>query len=262
MAYAELDNPLPGLTVSPNGCRSCGMRGYGCHDCGLGQDVSTIDTTSTTDFGSLIPPSESIGPIISPDTPVLTPGPLQPTDLTNAPVAVISPVLPTGSEPSTIGTNFIDVGGGNYLNLQTGQTVPQATAEAITAASTGPATANLSTVSTTGSVTLIDPTSGVSTTVATNNLTTAAQALQAAGQLVDATGKLTAQGQALAAAGNLYNAPPSTGVNLSAAMSSLTTWFNQSTLVSGVPNWGVLAGGVAGLAVFSAIISRPKRRRR
>src|SRR5579872_3902498 len=140
MAYAPLSSPLPGLTVSEGGCQSCGMRG-------LGDDFS-VDTTYTDPGGGLIDPYAAqpyADPFASdPSYGSLTPGPLEP----DLPLAPPTPSLNLFS-PNNIGTNFVlDPLSGEYMNLQTGQLVPQSTAEAITAASTGPATSNLDTTAT------------------------------------------------------------------------------------------------------------------
>lgn len=221
MAYAQMDSPLPGLTVSPTGCHSCGMRG-------LGDDSTDLPLTT-------VDPSEILTPTISP--------------------------LDTGmiGLPDTIGTEFISNGDGTYLNIQTGQSVPMDTAQQVTAATTGAATSGgVATTSATITGTLVDPNAATSA-VTTNNLTTAAQALNAAGQLVTAAGKLTAQGQALLNAGNLYNAVPSTTPNLSTAMASLTSFFTGSTLIAGVPNIAVIGIGIAGLMALSSMGGKKKR---
>lgn len=224
MAYAQMDSPLPGLTVSPTGCHSCGMRGLG------------DDSTDFTDLPlTSVDPSEILTPTISP--------------------------LDTGmiSLPDTIGTEFISNGDGTYLNIQTGQSVPMDTAQQVTAATTGAATSGgVATTSAAITGTLVDPNAATSA-ITTNNLTTAAQALNAAGQLVTAAGKLTAQGQALLNAGNLYNAVPSTTPNLSTAMASLTSFFTGSTLIAGVPNIAVIGIGLAGLMALSSMGGKKKR---
>jgi hypothetical protein len=241
MSYAQLDSPLPGLTVTSTGERCCGMRGLG--------DMP-VDTVYTDPGGGLVDPT-----II--DTPIIDTGSLP---LTN----IVSPSLDS-MYPSTIGTEFTSNGDGTYTNIQTGQSVPYDTAAAITQATTGPATVNLNTVATEQNVSLIDPTTGQTSTISTNNLSAAAQALQAAGQLVNSVGKLTAQGQALLAQGNLYNAlpHPSATTGFSNAMSSLTSWFTESTLFPGFPNYGVVGIAVVVLGIgFSYMESRPTRRKR
>ena len=241
MSYAQLDSPLPGLTVTSTGERCCGMRGLG--------DMP-VDTVYTDPGGGLVDPT-----II--DTPIIDTGSLP---LTN----IVSPSLDS-MYPSTIGTEFTSNGDGTYTNIQTGQSVPYDTAAAITQATTGPATVNLNTVSSEQNVSLIDPTTGQTSTISTNNLSAAAQALQAAGQLVNSVGKLTAQGQALLAQGNLYNTlpHPSATAGFANAMSSLTSWFTESTLFPGFPNYGVvgIAAVVLGIG-FSYMESRPTRRKR
>lgn len=242
--YAQLNSPLPGLTVSPDGCHACGMRGF------LGQDDGSVDETPVD-----VTPIDITVPYTPPSLVLDSGAPAAPN--------IITPDISTG-EPATIGTEFVSVGGGNYLNTQTGQTVPMAVAQQVTAATAGSATANLQTVNTPGNLTLIDPTSGQATTISTSNLTAAAQALQAAGQLVDATGKLTAQGQALLNGGNLYNALPQTGASasVSAALASVGSWFSGSTLIAGVPNMAVLGIGIVGLVIVSSMASGKSGRRR
>lgn len=247
--YAELNSPLPGLTVSPDGCHACGMRGY------LGQDDGSIDTTPVD-----VTPIDITVPY------TISPPPDMTLDPENTDIQAVTPNLST-SGPATIGTEFVAVGGGNYLNTQTGQTVPQSIAEEVTAATAGTATQNLQTVNTPGNLTLIDPASGQATTISTNNLTSAAQVLQAAGQLVDATGKLTAQGQALLNGGNLYNALPQTGASasVSAALASVSSWFGGSTIIPGIPNAVILVLGGLAIAAAMPLLDReppPKRRRR
>jgi hypothetical protein len=79
---------------------------------------------------------------------------------------------------------------------------------------------------------------------------------------VNAAGKLTAQGQTLLNAGNLYNAPPSTaGANLSAAMTSLTSWFTGSTMIAGVPNIAILGLGVLAVVILPSMLSKKGKRR-
>jgi hypothetical protein len=263
MAYATLNSPLPGLTVSQDGDRCCGMRGlrreHGYLDgdrrehgyLGMLGDL-VFDTTPTTDYGPLVDPT-SIDPIS-------TLGPFDWTspDFTLPLPNIVSPSI-TSMYPTNVGTEFTSNGDGTYTNIQTGQSVPYSIAQQITAATTGSATANLPTQSAPFSGTIVDPNTGAS--ISTNNLTTAAQALNVAGQLVTAAGKLTAQGQALLNGGNLYNAAPITG-NFSSAMSSLTSWFTESTLFVGLPNWGVLAGGAIALMVLRSLIPSGKGRRR
>jgi len=232
--YAELHSPLPGLTVDPTGEHCCGFRG---HLGMLGQDDS-VDLTNLP--LSPIDTSETLSPLITPPTSMI-------------------------DFPNTIGTEFTSNGDGTYTNLQTGQSVPYGIAQQITAATTGAATSNVQTQGTEVPGTIVDPNTGQS--ISTNNLSAAAQALNAAGQLVTAAGKLTAQGQTLLHAGNLYNPAPTSssgiGAGISSAVSSLTSWFTQSSLVSGFPNYGVV--GVVllvGTIAASYISSRPKRRTR
>jgi hypothetical protein len=249
--YAQLDSPLPGLTVTSTGERCCGMRGA-AHLGFLG-DVP-VDTVYTDPGGGLVDPTTFDPTVISP---IIDTGSLP---LTN----IVSPSLDS-MYPSTIGTEFTSNGDGTYTNIQTGQSVPYDTAAAITQATTGPATVNLNTVATEQNVSLIDPTTGQTSTISTNNLSAAAQALQAAGQLVNSVGKLTAQGQALLAQGNLYNTlpHPSATAGFSNAMSSLTSWFTESTLFPGFPNYGVVGIVVVVLGIgMSYMESRPTRRKR
>jgi hypothetical protein len=247
MSYAQLDSPLPGLTVTSTGERCCGLRGYqpGAHSLlgMLGDDLLPIDTTFT-DPGNLVPPSDFSTPV----------------DTTGLPLTNITTPSLESMYPSTIGTEFTSNGDGTYTNIQTGQSVPYDTAAAITQATIGPATVNLNTQPSQQNLTLTDPNTGVTSTVSTNNLSVAAQALQAAGQLITSAGKLTAQGQALLNQGNLYNAPPTTG--FSGAMSSLTSWFTGSTMIAGVPNVAIIGGGLlAVMVVLPALMSGKKRRR-
>lgn len=247
MAYAALNSPLPGLTVSPGGCHSCGMRGLGLGS--LGQDDSEFDTTPTDITGDLVDPN------------VISPAPIDVSTLQLAPIntnETLSPIAaPVNTSmlayPDTIGTEFVSNGDGTYTNIQTGQSVPLATAQQVTAATTGSATANVDTTATQGTVTLTDPNTGVTSTVSTNNLTAAAQALNSAGQLVTTAGKLTAQGQALLNAGNLYNPLTAAPTGISAAMTSLTTWMSGSTVLPGVPNYFVLLGGIFAVVAFSGM---------
>lgn len=241
--YAQLNSPLPGLTVSQSGKRCCGMRGYHA----LGD--FPVDTTYTDPGVGIVDPTiTEIPPIDTTDLP-----------LTN----IVSPPLES-IYPTSIGLEFTSNGDGTYTNIQTGQHVPYSIAQQITDATTGSATTNVGTTSAQNNLTIVDPTTGMSTTSMIGNLTTAAQALQAAGQLVNAAGKLTAQGQALAAAGNLYNPAQvsSTGVNLSSAMSSLTSWFTGSTLIAGFPNYGILGVGILALVMLPSLFSGKKRRKR
>jgi hypothetical protein len=237
--YAPLASPLPGLTVSPNGCRGCGMRGAF-----LGQDDGEGDPAISPDDSNITAPTY----VLDTGTPI---------------PEVISPMLPAPENlpPATIGPNFINVGGGNYLNTQTGQTVPQSIAEQVTAATTGAATANLQPTSTDVNTPLVAPTPAPS--VSLNNLSAAAQALQATGQLVNSVGQLTAQGAALASSGNLYGtaAQASTTQGFSAAIQSLGTFLNSSSLIAGVPNWGVGVGLIVGLVVLSSMSGKKGRRR-
>lgn len=256
--YAQLDSPLPGLTVSPTGERCCGMRGAFLGM--LGQDPIAFDTTSTDVTGGLIAPD-------NPAPPIIDLGPPAPIDMPVLPLPnQLSPSLET-MYPATVGNEFTSNGDGTYTNIQTGQTVPYTIAEQITAATSGTATANLQTTATGQGqdINITDPNSGVTNTVNTNNLTVAAQGLQAAGQLVTAAGKLTAQGQTLLNGGNLYKAPSTTSPfgNISGAMSSLTSWFTGSTMIPGFPNYGVVGVGLLlGTIAFSYMQSRPRKRRR
>lgn len=258
MAYAALNSPLPGLTVSPGGCHSCGMRGLGStwspvlRGLGmLGQDDSEFDTSSSTDFGDLTDPN------------VISPAPIDVSSLPLAPIdtgETLSPIATPGNTgmindyPSTIGTEFVSNGDGTYTNIQTGQSVPMETAQQVTAATTGAATSNLQTTNTEGQVTLTDPNTGVTSTIQTNNLTAAAQALNATGSLITAAGKLTAQGQALLNAGNLYAAPPTTN-----PLTALTTWMSASTMFPGIPNAAVAVGLIAGVMVLANMRGKKPR---
>jgi adhesin HecA-like repeat protein len=248
--YGQLDSPIPGLTVTHDGDRCCGMRG---HLLGmLGADPLIVDTTSTDPGG-----------LVDPNFPVATPE-ITPPDFTLPLPNVISPSLES-MYPPTVGTEFVGNGDGTYTNIQTGQTVPFTIAQQITAATSGSATQNLQTASTGGNITITDPNSGATSTIPVNNLTAAAQALQSAGQLVNAAGKLTSQGQALLNSGSLYNpaAVSGAGANISAAMSSLTSWFTGSTIFPGFPNYGVVGVGLLVATVgLSLLQSKPKRRRR
>ena len=240
--YAELDSPLPGLTVSPTGEHCCSMRGF------LGQDESIdytdpgISTDTTGDFSNL---------------------PLPGVDFSEPLVPLISPPNSMIDFPTTIGTEFQSNGDGTYTNIQTGQSVPYAYAQQITAATTGAATTNVQTQGTEVAGSIIDPNTGA--TIPLNNLTAAAQALNAAGQLVTAAGKLTAQGQTLLNAGNLYKPLPTTGAgaNISAAVSGLTSWLTGSSVIAGFPNYGVLGVGLLAVTIAASYISsRPKRRKK
>ncbi len=233
MAYAALDSPLPGLTVTENGCRSCGMRG----------SPRAFPTSGRNFFPRFLGQDDGDDTIDIGDDPDL---PITPDDLG---VSLSTPIMPASSYPATIGSEFTSNGDGTYTNIQTGQSVPMATAQAVTAATTGSATANLSTVNTEGKLTLTDPTTNTTSTVAVSDLSVAAQALQAAGQLVTASGVLTAQGQALSKAGALYTVPPSTA-------SSLSTWASEETMVAGVPNAVVLIGGLGLLLLVSKMGGR------
>ena len=181
-------------------------------------------------------------------------------DTSNLPLEnIVSPPL-TMQYPASIGLEFVSNGDGTYTNIQTGQSVPYDTAAAITQATGGSAPITAPLQSAQNNQTLVDAAAGMPSGIA--NLTTAAQALQSAGQLVNAAGKLTAQGQALANAGNLYNPAPvsSSGLNFSGAMSSLTSWMSSNQNL-------VLIGGAGLLAliflpsIISAARGGKKRRR-
>jgi hypothetical protein len=254
--YAELNSPLPGLTVSPTGERCCGMRGAFLGM--LGQDPIAFDTTSTDVTGGLIAPD-------NPAPPIIDLGPPAPIDMPVLPLPnQLSPSLET-MYPATVGNEFTSNGDGTYTNIQTGQTVPYTIAEQITAATSGTATANLQTTATGQGqdINITDPNSGVTNTVNTNNLSVAAQGLQAAGQLVTAAGKLTTQGQTLLNGGNLYKTPSTTSPfgNISGAMSSLTSWFTGSTMIPGLPNMVIIGGIVAAAFILPAMMSGKKRKR-
>jgi hypothetical protein len=263
MAYAALDSPLPGLTVSPTGERCCGVRGYqpGAHALlGMLGDTPIFDTSSTDPTGSLIDPTaiDQPAPIIDLTPPIETLPPI--IDTTSLPLPnQLSPSV-YSSYPSSVGTEFTSNGDGTYTNIQTGQTVPYNIAEQISAATAGaPA---VDTTATGQNLTITDA-SGATSSVNTNNLTVAAQALQAAGQLVNAAGKLTAQGQALLNGGNLYKPAPVSTNPFSGAMSSLSSWMSGSTFIPGVPNMVVGLVAIAGLIGLSiAVQDRPKKRRR
>jgi hypothetical protein len=260
MAYSALTSPLPGLTVSPTGERCCGLRGYqpGAHALlGMLGDTPIFDTSST-DPGSLIDPSvfDQPSPIIDLTPPIETLPPI--IDATALPLPnQLSPSV-YSSYPASVGTEFTSNGDGTYTNIQTGQTVPYQIAEQLTAATTGAATSSLDTTATGQNLTITDA-SGATSSVNTNNLTVAAQALQAAGQLVNAAGKLTAQGQALLNGGNLYKPAPVSANPFSGAMASLTSWFSGST--GGFPNVAILGVGLAAVFVLPSLMGGKKRRR-
>lgn len=250
--YAQLDSPLPGLTVSPTGERCCGMRGAFLGM--LGQDPIAFDTTSTDVTGGLIAPD-------NPAPPIIDLGPPAPIDMPVLPLPnQLSPSLET-MYPATVGNEFTSNGDGTYTNIQTGQTVPYTIAEQITAATKGPV--SVDTTATGQDINITDPNTGAKNTVNTNDLTVAAQGLQAAGQLVTAAGKLTTQGQTLLNGGNLYKTPSTTSPfgNISGAMSSLTSWFTGSTMIPGLPNMVIIGGIVAAAFILPAMMSRKKRKR-
>lgn len=249
MAYGVISSPLPGLTVTPTGERCCGMRGHigyqpGAHAL-LGQDPSEFDTTSTDVTGGLVDPSTTGTDQVPIDFGGMTELPL-PNQL--------SPSLDS-LYPTTVGTEFTSNGDGTYTNIQTGQSVPYSVAEQVTAATAAP---SVDTTATGQNLTITDPNTGATSSVNTNNLTTAAQALQAVGQLVNAAGKLTTQGAALLAQGNLYKAPPATGI--SGAVGSLTSWMSGSTMIAGVPNMAVLGLGIVALIAVSSLAGGKRRR--
>lgn len=222
MAYAQLDSPLPNLTMLFHPGAHALLRG--CPPCGMGQgDAPPIDPSIYDQFDLPLP------------VPTYPPVFLDP----------ITTLQPINTDVPWIGDVFQNVGPDVYLNIQTGQTVPGAVATEIAAATQLP-TGILQTTGTEQGVDLVDPTTGMNYT---GILTQAARVLQAGGQLADATGKLTAQGRALAASGQLVSGPVApSGAGFSSAIHSLTSWFTGSTLIAGYPNWGVLAA--AGAAAF------------
>lgn len=228
MSYAALNSPLPGLTVSPDGCHACGMRGLG--DAPVDYGSLPIDTNSSVDSSVYAMPVDTYS-----------------YDYSTLPLT-ISPSSDLSSfYPQSIGTEFVGNGDGTYTNIQTGQSVPYSVAQQITAATTGAASSSVDTQSAAITGTIIDPATGAN--VSLNNLTAAAQALNAAGNLVTKAGQLTAQGSALLAAGSLYQpgtAPVSTTPNLSSALTSLSSFFTESSVIAGVPNWILMAGIVIG----------------
>lgn len=250
MSYAQLDSPLPGLTVSPTGERCCGMRGYqpGSHALfGMLGDDFSIDTGDPLAIDQPAPIDQ-----VPPDIGVMNDLPLSPNILSPAPLDF----------PTTVGTEFTSNGDGTYTNIQTGQSVPYSIAQQITDATSGAGTANLSTVATGQDLNIVDPATGTHSSVNTNNLTAAAQALQAAGQLVDAAGKLTTQGAALLHSGNLYKAPQTTGFSaagvgagLSNAMSSLTSWMSNNPALA-------FGGALAILVALNFMVPMRKEKRR
>jgi hypothetical protein len=245
-----------------NGC--CGSRRLGFR--GLGQD-DISDETNVTDVSDLAP--TDVTPIIA--TPVNTISPITPVDtgaidLSNLPLAPSAGTDVSSLYPASVGTEFVSNGDGTYTNIQTGQSVPYATAQAVTAATTGSATASVATQSATlpaGTFTVadvVDPSTGTSYS---GTLTAAASALQATGQLVTAGGQLTAAGQALAAQGQLTTAAQAANAGgVTAALNSLSTWFGSQTLMAGVPNGVLLGGFVVALMILPSLISsKPKRKR-
>jgi hypothetical protein len=251
MAYAELNQPFPDLTVNPEGFP---------HDPHTLGDAS-FDTSSTDNFGDLIDPT-----VPPQDYTSLIPDPIYSVDPTfegNLPLAPSSPSL-TSLYPESIGTEFLSQGDGSYMNIQTGQIVPQSVAEGVTAATIGAGTANVDTASAQNNLTIVDPVTGHPSAIPTNNLSVAAQGLQAAGHLIDATGKLTAQGVALLHSGNLYKPLPVSGIgaSLSSGLSSIESWFTGQTLWPGLPNAAVLAGGFAVFAFGMSALRDGKKKRR
>jgi hypothetical protein len=247
-------------------------------------DVS-VDTTSTDQFGNLVDPNVPVSDMApytqAPFTPFdpsafgalsvnpVEPSPmlLDPNYLPLPPVSIdpsLTPLIP--SYPDSIGTEFLSQGDGTYMNIQTGQIVPMATAQAVTAATIGSATSNLDTISAQPNLTIVDPNTGVASTIATNNLTATAAALQAAGQLVNATGHLTAQGQALLNSGQLYKAVPAgsalSASGLSASISSIGSWFTGQTIIAGLPNWALLGAALVGVPMLVGSFGSGRGRRR
>lgn len=221
MAYAQLNSPLPNLTMVFHPGAHALLRGCPPEMGDDWLDPSAIDLPlpTTVDTTAL--------------TPIDIPGGGYGFDSTDVP---------------WIGDVFQNVGPDTYLNIQTGQTVPGAVATEIAAATQIP-TGVLDTTGTEQGVNLVDASTG---TNYSGMLTRAAQLLQDAGHLVDTAGHLTAQGRALAASGQLVSHPvaPAGGAGFSSAIHSLTSWFTEKTLFSAVPNWVVLAG--AGVAIFFA----------
>lgn len=243
MAYAQLyGNPFPHLTIA-------GRTGMGCHSCraGMGDDS---DLPLPTDIGSDIDPTDDISPIIFTD-------PIGIGVDSNLPLPTDVGGTLMSDYPESIGTNFTLVGPNEYLNEQTGQIVPMQTAQLVSGVNVGPGTANLTTTDSNAGLVLTDPTTG---TTYSGLLSPAAQALQAAGQLVTVGGLLTAQGQALARAGGLNSIAPTTAIS-STSLAGLSAWLSAQTLMSGVPNGVSLVGGIAILVVASSALSGGKRRR-
>lgn len=239
MAYAQLDSPLPNLTMTFHPGAHALLRG--CPPCGMGSEVPPIDPGVFDNLPLTVPTYPPV--FLDPSSGLM-------------PIDTMS--LWLGDSP-WIGDVFQNVGPDEYLNIQTGQVVPGSVATEIAAATRIPSGV-LQTAGTESGVTLIDPTTGVNYT---GILTQAAQALKATGQLVDAAGKLTSQGRSLAASGQLVSAPVSpVGANISSAISSLTSWFNEKTLFSAFPNYAVVGGGLLGLMVAPSLFSKSKRRRR
>jgi hypothetical protein len=224
MAYAQLNSPLPSLTLPFHPGAHAFLRD--CVHCDLGDD------------------SLSYPPLIDPtmtDLPLPTP-----TDTST----ILSPMNPPmNTDVPWIGDIFQNVGPDEYLNIQTGQVVPGSIASEVIAATSG-ASSIAQTTGTEPTATLVDPTTGETYS---GTLTHAAQALKSAGTLVDGVGHLTAQGRALAAVGQLISAPvtPTGGSSISSAVSSLTSWFTQKTLFSSVPNYLVVGGVAIGLFVIA-----------
>jgi hypothetical protein len=290
MAYAKLNSPLPGLTAALAGLRCCMGAQYTQRRVvmrGLGQDeTDPVDTTDVDNFGDLTDPNDDVVPIIDPANTIspLSPGGI--SDMgTSLPLTASSATGPSLSSdyPATIGTEFSLVGANQYLNIQTGQIVDMATAQEVTAATTGAATATLQTTGvyapTTGTQ-ITDPTTGVTYTYSAatgqfsgsdgsaGGLSAAAQALQSVGQLVTAAGALTAQGEALAAAGGLVAPAPvavaTSPIPASGWLASMEAWLSSySMLGSGLPDWGVLLGiGVVGMVATSYISSGSGKKKR
>lgn len=182
------------------------------------------DSTDGIDISSLPLPSD-IGPSLSPLTPAL------PVDLYPMPSPIEPSIAPFNPGPISLAPQVVSAGGG---------VLPPSTAPGSSASSIAQILSELTSAGTsiaraaTGQPAPINPLIAPQTPA--NNGGSAA--------LVSQAQSLQAQANALAASNPALAEQYAARANTLLAQAGVgTSWFTQSTIISGLPNWGVLAGG-------------------
>lgn len=199
-------------------------QGWGCNTPGVYNPIIVRPGINIVQATPTIPTPPSTGATSVVNQPAATPTPTPPAQAVSVPTT--PPVSPTPAP--IVATNEVvplNDGSGNYLNISTGATVPASTVQQ------NPATMQLTTSAT-----------AFSQLVALND---------GSGNYINPQTGVIIPGSALNATAANTLAPAST----TSFVDTAETWLEGSTLISGVPNWGIALAAAVGLA----LIFRKKR---